>query len=173
MILTGDAALDITVNQKGTAVRARTDISVQQLTLNLNITSTSGGSAIDATDSVTIKDNANVTIDSKAEAAAIYSKYENIEIRDAVVNITALSEWANSIYTSFGNVIITGNANVTANSYNGISAGDYMYDASINESVPCGEDIIISGNAMVNSNSTDGNAFGHWSAKSSLPTTCR
>lgn len=159
VILTGDAALDITVNQKGTAVRARTDISVQQLTLNLNITSTSGGSAIDATDSVTIKDNANVTIDSKAEAAAIYSKYENIEIRDAVVNITALSEWANSIYTSFGNVIITGNANVTANSYNGISAGDYMYDASINESVPCGEDIIISGNAMVNSNSTDGNAF--------------
>ena len=144
VVLTGDAALDITINQKGTAVRARNDITVQQLTLNMYLTDSSAiNSAIDATESVTIKDNAKITIDSKAEAAAIFSNYENIEIRDAVVNITALSEYANSIYSYKGDIIISGNANVTANSYYGIS----------------GNNIQISGNAVVDSTSTVDRAF--------------
>ena len=144
VVLTGDAALDITINQKGTAVRARNDITVQQLTLNMYLTDSSAiNSAIDATESVTIKDNAKITIDSKAEAAAIFSNYENIEIRDAVVNITALSEYANSIYSYKGDIIISGNANVTANSYYGIS----------------GNNIQISGNAVVDSTSTVDSAF--------------
>lgn len=144
VILTGNAALDITVNQTGSAVRARNDITVQQLTLNMYLTDSSAiSSAIDATESVTIKDNAKITIDSKAEAAAIFSNYEKIEIRDAVVNITALSEYANSIYSDKGDIIISGNANVTANSYYGIS----------------GNDIQISGNAVVDSTSTVDSAF--------------
>ena len=144
VVLTGDAALDITINQKGTAVRARNDITVQQLTLNMYLTDSSAiNSAIDATESVTIKDNAKITIDSKAEATAIFSNYENIEIRDAVVNITALSEYANSIYSYKGDIIISGNANVTANSYYGIS----------------GNNIQISGSAVVDSTSTDDCGF--------------
>ena len=144
VILTGNAALDITVNQTGSAVRARNDITVQQLTLNMYLTDSSAiSSAIDATESVTIKDNAKITIDSKAEAAAIFSNYEKIEIRDAVVNITALSEYANSIYSDKGDIIISGNANVTANSYYGIS----------------GNNIQISGNAVVDSTSTVDSAF--------------
>jgi len=144
VILTGNATLDITVNQTGSAVRARNDITVQQLTLNMFLTDSSAiSSAIDATESVTIKDNAKITIDSKAEAAAIFSNYEKIEIRDAVVNITALSEYANSIYSDKGDIIISGNANVTANSYYGIS----------------GNDIQISGNAVVDSTSTVDSAF--------------
>ena len=144
VILTGNATLDITVNQTGSAVRARNDITVQQLTLNMYLTDSSAiSSAIDATESVTIKDNAKITIDSKAEVAAIFSNYEKIEIRDAVVNITALSEYANSIYSDKGDIIISGNANVTANSYYGIS----------------GNDIQISGNAVVDSTSTVDSAF--------------
>ena len=176
--LTGTATLDIEVNYFGAGIRAYEDVDIEKLTLNVNVNKTDditdeygGGKfseAIRANDTLTIENGATVNVNSVSITCPVYSENGDLVIKDAAVNVTALAGMeladgsimgANSMYSSYGSVIITGNANVTANSYLGISAGAYIYDDSINDYIPRGGDIVIFGNAVMNSTSTADSGF--------------
>ena len=81
----------------------------------------------------------------------IYSENGDLVINDATVNVTSLagielldgSKLGANPIISYGDVIISGNSNVTAKGYLGI----------------CGNNIQISGNAVVDSTSTVDSAF--------------
>ena len=159
--LTGTATLDIEVNYFGSGIRAREDVNIEKLTLNIDvkkddITDEYGNGkfseAIRANNTLTIENGATVNVNSVSVTAPVYSENGDLVINDATVNVTALTGvviWdgskmgANPIMSAYGDVIITGNSNVTSEGFFGI----------------CGNNIVISGNAVVESTSTDDCGF--------------
>ena len=159
--LTGTATLDIEVNYFGSGIRAHEDVDIEKLTLNINVNKTDditdeygGGKfseAIRANDTLTIENGATVNVNSVSGTGPIYSENGDLVINDATVNVTSLagielsdgSKLGANPIISYGDVIISGNSNVTAKGYFGI----------------CGNNIQISGNAVVDSTSTVDSAF--------------
>ena len=159
--LTGTATLDIEVNYFGSGIRAHEDVDIEKLTLNINVNKTDditdeygGGKfseAIRANDTLTIENGATVNVNSVSGTGPIYSENGDLVINDATVNVTSLagielldgSKLGANPIISYGDVIISGNSNVTAKGYLGI----------------CGNNIQISGNAVVDSTSTVDSAF--------------
>ena len=159
--LTGTATLDIEVNYFGSGIRAHEDVDIEKLTLNINVNKTDditdeygGGKfseAIRANDTLTIENGATVNVNSVSSTGPIYSENGDLVINDATVNVTSLagielsdgSKLGANPIISYGDVIISGNSNVTAKGYFGI----------------CGNNIQISGNAVVDSTSTVDSAF--------------
>ena len=159
--LTGTATLDIEVNYFGSGIRAHEDVDIEKLTLNVNVNKTDditdeygGGKfseAIRANDTLTIENGATVNVNSVSGTGPIYSENGDLVINDATVNVTSLagielsdgSKLGANPIISYGDVIISGNSNVTAKGYFGI----------------CGNNIQISGNAVVDSTSTVDSAF--------------
>ena len=159
--LTGTATLDIEVNYFGSGIRAHEDVNIEKLTLKVDvkkddITDEYGGGkfseAIRANDTLTIENGATVNVNSVSGTGPIYSENGDLVINDATVNVTSLAGielsdgsklGANPIMSASGDVIISGNSNVTAKGYFGI----------------CGNNIQISGNAVVDSTSTVDSAF--------------
>ena len=159
--LTGTATLDIEVNYFGSGIRAHEDVDIEKLTLNINVNKTDditdeygGGKfseAIRANDTLTIENGVTVNVNSVSGTGPIYSENGDLVINDATVNVTSLagielsdgSKLGANPIISYGDVIISGNSNVTAKGYFGI----------------CGNNIQISGNAVVDSTSTVDSAF--------------
>ena len=159
--LTGTATLDIEVNYFGSGIRAHEDVDIEKLRLNINVNKTDditdeygGGKfseAIRANDTLTIENGATVNVNSVSSTGPIYSENGDLVINDATVNVTSLagielsdgSKLGANPIISYGDVIISGNSNVTAKGYFGI----------------CGNNIQISGNAVVDSTSTVDSAF--------------
>ena len=158
--LTGTATLDIEVNYFGSGIRAHEDVNIEKLTLKVDvkkddITDEYGNGkfseAIRANDTLTIENGATVNVNSVSGTGPIYSENGDLVINDATVNVTSLagielsdgSKLGANPIISYGDVIISGNSNVTAKGYFGI----------------CGNNIQISGNAVVDSTSTVDSAF--------------
>ena len=137
LVLTGSAKLDIDVNGAGNAISATTDITVEKLTLEANIMDGNtaemcffaGGKTI-------IQENANLDLYA-ANNSAIYGE-TGVEISGGTVTVEAEADQSNPIYSSGGDVTITGSANVTATGYYGI----------------VGTNVTISGSAVVDTTST-------------------
>ena len=158
--LTGTATLDIEVNYFGSGIRAHEDVNIEKLTLKVDvkkddITDEYGNGkfseAIRANDTLTIENGATVNVNSVSGTGPIYSENGDLVINDATVNVTSLagielsdgSKLGANPIISYGDVIISGNSNVTAKGYFGI----------------CGNNIQISGSAVVDSTSTDDCGF--------------
>ena len=158
--LTGTATLGIEVNYFGSGIRAHEDVNIEKLTLKVDvkkddITDEYGNGkfseAIRANDTLTIENGATVNVNSVSGTGPIYSENGDLVINDATVNVTSLagielsdgSKLGANPIISYGDVIISGNSNVTAKGYFGI----------------CGNNIQISGNAVVDSTSTVDSAF--------------
>lgn len=135
LVLTGSAKLDIDVNGVGNAISATTNITVEKLTLEADVTNESnGGNVFFAGEKTTIQENANLDLYA-ANNPAIYGG-TGVEIIGGTVTVEAPK--SNPIYSDGGAVTITGTANVTATGYYGI----------------VGTNVTISGNAVVDSTST-------------------
>ena len=158
--LTGTATLDIEVNYFGSGIRTHEDVNIEKLTLKVDvkkddITDEYGNGkfseAIRANDTLTIENGATVNVNSVSGTGPIYSENGDLVINDATVNVTSLagielsdgSKLGANPIISYGDVIISGNSNVTAKGYFGI----------------CGNNIQISGSAVVDSTSTVDSAF--------------
>ncbi len=135
LVLTGSAKLDIDVNGAGNAISATTDITVEKLTLEANIMDgNNGGNVFFAGGKTIIQENANLDLYA-ANNSAIYGE-TGVEISGGTVTVEA--DQSNPIYSSGGDVTITGSANVTATGYYGI----------------VGTNVTISGSAVVDTTST-------------------
>lgn len=135
LVLTGSAKLDIDVNGAGNAISATTDITVEKLTLEANIMDeNNGGNVFFAGGKTIIQENANLDLYA-ANNPAIYGG-TGVEISGGTVTVEAPK--SNPIYSSGGDVTITGSANVTATGYYGI----------------VGTNVTISGSAVVDTTST-------------------
>lgn len=135
LVLTGSAKLDIDVNGVGNAISATTDITVEKLTLEANIMDgNNGGNVFFAGGKTIIQENANLDLYA-ANNSAIYGE-TGVEISGGTVTVEA--DQSNPIYSSGGDVTITGSANVTATGYYGI----------------VGTNVTISGSAVVDTTST-------------------
>ena len=135
LVLTGSAKLDIDVNRAGNAISATTDITVEKLTLEANIMDeNNGGNVFFAGGKTIIQENANLDLYA-ANNPAIYGG-TGVEISGGTVTVEA--DQSNPIYSSGGDVTITGSANVTATGYYGI----------------VGTNVTISGSAVVDTTST-------------------
>ena len=134
LLLTGSAKLDIYVTGNGSAVSATTDITVEKLTLEADVTNANGGNVFFVGGKTIIKDAANLNLYS-ANYTAIYGE-DGVEISGGTVIVEAPKY--NPIYSSYGDVTITGTANVTATGYYGI----------------VGSNVAISDNAKVDTTST-------------------
>lgn len=135
LVLTGSAKLDIDANGAGNAISATTDITVEKLTLEANIMDeNNGGNVFFAGGKTIIQENANLDLYA-ANNSAIYGE-TGVEISGGTVTVEA--DQSNPIYSSGGDVTITGSANVTATGYYGI----------------VGTNVTISGSAVVDTTST-------------------
>ena len=149
------------MNYFGSGIRAHEDVNIEKLTLKVDvkkddITDEYGNGkfseAIRANDTLTIENGATVNVNSVSGTGPIYSENGDLVINDATVNVTSLAGielsdgsklGVNPIMSASGDVIISGNSNVTAKGYFGI----------------CGNNIQISGSAVVDSTSTDDCGF--------------
>lgn len=144
LVLTGSALLDIDV-ENNDAISAPTGVTIQGAFIDADVDSY--GEGISTGGKVVIKGESFVDIYTDKNTA-IFST-GGVEITGGTVNLNAPNNYANSICTDEGDVQISGNAQVTATSYYGLTSGWYDW----NNGIAYGGDVIISGNAVVKSTS--------------------